>query len=73
MEFQGHQRVKIVFQMCVTALGETYRPCNRLENQETNPLFNFYLISDRSAKTGHWAKNTFKKQHCKTLTSRAES
>ena len=73
MEFQGHQRAKIVFQMCVTILGETYRPCHRLEKQETNPLFNFYLLSDRSAKTDHWAKNRFKKWHCKTLTSHAES
>ena len=43
------------------------------ENPKINSLFNFHLISDRSAKPRHWAKNRSNKLHCKTWTSCAKS
>ena len=73
MEFKAHWRDKIILQMCVPAVAETYRPWNRLENPATNPHFCFHLIADRSAKAGHWAKNRSNKWHCKTPTSCAKS
>jgi len=72
MEFKGCWRDKIILQMCVPAVTETYRSWNRPENPATNSHFYFHLTAHRSAKTGHWAQNRSNNWHCRTQTPRAK-